>query len=100
MAIKKKVQEDKKVLENPDALAEKLDSAEEFLFNNKKLVAIIFGVLVVVAGGFFYYNYYTSTKNVEAQEQMFNAVFYFEQDSLDKALKGDGNNLGFLDIAD
>ena len=31
---------------------------------------------------------------------MFQAVYYFEADSLDKALNGDGNNLGFLDIAD
>jgi TolA-binding protein len=29
---------------------------------------------------------------------MFQAVFYFEADSLDKALNGDGNNLGFLAI--
>ena len=29
---------------------------------------------------------------------MFQAVYYFEADSLDKALQGDGNNLGFLEI--
>jgi TolA-binding protein len=31
---------------------------------------------------------------------MFQAVFYFEADSLNKALNGDGNNLGFLSIID
>ena len=31
---------------------------------------------------------------------MFQAVYYFEADSLDKALDGDGNNLGFLAIID
>ena len=31
---------------------------------------------------------------------MFQAVYYFEADSLDKALNGDGNNLGFLEIID
>ncbi|MEL7006031.1 MAG: tetratricopeptide repeat protein [Bacteroidota bacterium] len=29
---------------------------------------------------------------------MFQAIYYFESDSLDLALQGDGNNLGFLDI--
>ena len=31
---------------------------------------------------------------------MFQAVYYFEQDSLVKALNGDGNNYGFLEIID
>ena len=31
---------------------------------------------------------------------MFQAVYYFESDSLNKALNGDGINLGFLDIID
>ena len=31
---------------------------------------------------------------------MFQAVYYFEADSLDRGLNGDGNNLGFLDIID
>jgi TolA-binding protein len=31
---------------------------------------------------------------------MFQAVFYFEADSLNTALNGDGNNLGFLAIID
>src|SRR5690606_22276199 len=35
-----------------------------------------------------------------AQREMFQAVYYFEADSLDLALNGDGNNLGFLDIID
>src|SRR5690606_3114897 len=45
------------------------------------------------------FNYYKNNLNQEAQNQMFQAVFYFEADSLDRALNGDGNNLGFLDIA-
>jgi TolA-binding protein len=30
---------------------------------------------------------------------LFQAVYYFESDSLNKALNGDGNNLGLIDIA-
>ena len=31
---------------------------------------------------------------------MFQAVYYFEKDSLVQALNGDGNNYGFLEIID
>jgi TolA-binding protein len=31
---------------------------------------------------------------------MFQAIYYFEADSLSQALNGDGNNLGFIDIID
>ena len=31
---------------------------------------------------------------------MFQAIYYYESDSLDKALLGDGNNYGFIDIID
>jgi tetratricopeptide (TPR) repeat protein len=41
-----------------------------------------------------------NNQNNQAQIDMFQAVYYFEQDSLDLALHGDGNNYGFLDIID
>ncbi len=88
------------LLENPEAIAERLSRTEEFLENNK---IAVFGVLlgvVLLVGGFFGYRYYLSTQNDIAQAEMFQAVFYFEKDSLDYALNGDGNSLGFLTIAD
>ena len=39
-----------------------------------------------------------NNQNELAQDDMFQAVYYFEGDSLDLALRGDGNNYGFLDI--
>jgi tetratricopeptide (TPR) repeat protein len=42
---------------------------------------------------------YLSKKNDEAQSQMFQAQKYLEMDSLNLALNGDGNYLGFADIA-
>lgn len=44
--------------------------------------------------------YLKSNKNNDAQAEIFQAQFYFEQDSLDLALNGDGRNLGFLSIID
>ena len=57
-------------------------------------------IIIVVATGIFFLNYSKTTKNTEAQAEMFQAQYYFEQDSLDLALNGDGRNLGFLSIID
>tara|TARA_A100001015_G_scaffold317578_1_gene434956 strand:- start:298 stop:999 length:702 start_codon:yes stop_codon:yes gene_type:complete len=94
---KTKQDEGIEILEDPDMLASK---AEEFLSNkrNKNLVFGIGGVIAVVVAAFFVYQFYITNQNKEAQEEMFQAVFYFEADSLGQALNGDGNNLGFLDI--
>jgi len=98
---KTKTQQDEAIdiIENPDALATK---AEDF-FNEKKNQNLVFGIggviaLIIVA--FLGYRYYIGNQNNEAQQEMFQAVFYFEADSLGKALNGDGNNYGFLEIID
>lgn len=57
-------------------------------------------VIIVVATAIFLFNYNKTNKNTEAQAEMFQAQYYFEQDSLDLALNGDGRNLGFLSIID
>jgi tetratricopeptide (TPR) repeat protein len=88
------------LLENPEALKEKIVGAEHWLESNSKLViAAAVGIALLIAG-YFGFQYYKSNQNEEAQREMFQAVYYFEADSLDKALQGDGNNLGFADIID
>ncbi len=85
------------LLENPDALAGK---AEEF-FNEKRNQNILFGVLglaILIVGGLTFFRFQQTNKNAEAQREMYQAIYYFEQDSLGRALNGDGNNYGFLDI--
>jgi tetratricopeptide (TPR) repeat protein len=63
---------------------------------------IYIGVAVVVLGiaAFLGWKYYNGTRNQEAAAEIFAAEYYFEKDSLDKALKGDGEFRGFMDIAD
>lgn len=80
-------------------IGETLSKTEEFIFNNKKIIGIVVVVAIIVILGFFgYTRYYIGPKTIEATEQMFHAQKYFESDSLNKALYGDGNSLGFLDI--
>ena len=94
----KKVEHKHELVENPQALAEKLHGAETWIERNPKTtIGILAGVLLLV-GGYFGYQYYKENQEAEAQREMFQAVYYFEADSLDLALSGDGNNLGFLDI--
>ena len=80
-------------------IGETLSRTEAFIFNNQKILGIVITIVIIAILGFFGYNkYYLEPKSTEAAEQMFHAQQYFEADSLDKALYGDGNSLGFIDI--
>lgn len=94
----KKEEKKKEILESSDALAEKLEVAEGWIERNPKTMIGVASAILLVVGGYFLFNYYKNTKDQEAQQEMFQAIFYFESDSLELALNGDGNNLGFLDI--
>ncbi len=93
-----KKEETKDLLENPEVIAEKLEGAEHWVEENLKLVIGVLGAIALVVGGYFGYNYYIGGQDEQAQKEMFQAVRYFEADSLSIALKGDGNNLGFEQI--
>ena len=103
MAKKKSQEKHSKVeelLENPDALAEQFSKTEDFIENNKTLVFSVVGVIALAIASFFVFRYYVDNQNNIAQAELFQAVYYFEADSLDLALKGDGNNYGFIEIVD
>ncbi|MFM7854345.1 MAG: cytochrome C biosynthesis protein, partial [Flammeovirgaceae bacterium] len=67
---------------------------------NPKLIIGVLVALLAVVGGYFGFNYYKKIQNAEAQKEMFQAQRYWESDSLNLALNGDGNNLGLLQIID
>jgi tetratricopeptide (TPR) repeat protein len=88
--------------ENPQGLKnveETLTKTEQYLEENYKTLLIILGVVVLLVGIFWLVRLYQNKKNEEAQSQMFQAERWLELDSLKLALNGDGNYLGFLDIA-
>jgi tetratricopeptide (TPR) repeat protein len=88
--------------ENPQGLKnveETLTRTEQYLEENYKLLLSILGVAVVLVAGFWLGRLWLNKKNDEAQSQMYQAQRWLENDSLKLALNGDGNYLGFLDIA-
>jgi tetratricopeptide (TPR) repeat protein len=95
-----KKEESKNLLESADAIEEKLEGFENWVVKNPKVIIGILAVVVLIAAGYFGFNYYKGSQNEQAQKEMFQAVRYFEADSLNLALNGDGNNLGLLQIID
>ena len=86
------------LIENPEVLAEKIVPGEDFLKSNSKIFAGVLAVAIVLIGGILFFQYNTQQQNEKAQAEMFQAVYFFEQDSVDFALNGDGINKGFLNI--
>jgi tetratricopeptide (TPR) repeat protein len=76
-----------------------LTKTEQFLEENYKPLLITLGIIVGLVGIFWLTRIYLSKRSNEAQSQMYQAERYLEMDSLNLALYGDGNYLGFLDIA-
>ena len=78
-----------------------LTKTEQFLEANQKMIAIVIGAIVVITVGYLgLQKFYVEPRSKSAQDQMFMAQNYFEKDSFNLALNGDGNHLGFLDIID
>ena len=93
-----KKSEQNELIENPQVIAEKLVPGEDFLKRNSKIVVGILVGAAVLIGGILFFQYNTQQQNEKAQAEMFQAVYFFEQDSVDFALNGDGINKGFLTI--
>lgn len=82
-----------------DNIEQSLTKTEQFLENNAKQVGIVVGAVVAVVLLFFAYNtYVVGPKAEEAGKEMAKAIKWFETDSMDLALNGNGRYYGFLDI--
>lgn len=87
------------LLEDPDALATRLVETEDFVRRNRGLLLGLLALVVVAIAGAVGYYLWRSSQNEKAQAAMFQAVNYWEADSLNKALKGDGQYDGLEKIA-
>ncbi|MDR2293476.1 MAG: tetratricopeptide repeat protein [Prevotellaceae bacterium] len=91
----------KKEKENLQAVGEALGKGEKFLAENKtKIIRITASVIVVIIVIFGYIHFVEKPRANAAQEQISAAQRYFEIDSFNLALNGDGINLGFNEIID
>jgi tetratricopeptide (TPR) repeat protein len=96
MAKKKTSQHD-----NLQDIESALTRTEQFVEDNQKLITYIIGAIIVIAVGYLGLSkFIIQPRETDAQSQMFMAENYFEKDSFNLALNGDGNYLGFLDIID
>lgn len=76
-----------------------VERAKDFWERFGKTIAIALGAVVLVVGGYLAYkNFVAGPKEKKANDAIFRAQEYYGQDSLDKALKGDGQYPGFEKI--
>lgn len=93
--------EQKKHEDGFEQLEGALTSGEQFIEKNQKMIVNFVLILIVIIAGYFGYQRFVSEpKAKEAANQIFGAQNYFERDSFNLALNGDGNILGFVEIAD
>jgi tetratricopeptide (TPR) repeat protein len=96
MAKKKSQQAD-----NLQELESALTKTEQFIEENQKPITYAVGLIILVVIAYLgVTRFYIQPREKEAQSQIFMAENYFEQDSFNLAINGDGNYLGFLDIID
>ncbi len=78
-----------------------LSRTEQFIEDNQKaIMRVVTVLLILVAVILGSRRFYFMPRQKEALSQMFMAEKYFEMDSFNLALYGDGNYLGFIDIID
>lgn len=75
-----------------------LQKIENFFIERTNLALGIGGGILLVFLAIFGYRFYQNSQSTTAQEEMFAAVYAFEEDSLDRAINGYGSNFGLLDI--
>jgi tetratricopeptide (TPR) repeat protein len=81
-------------------IGETISKTEQFIEQNQKSLMTIIGAIVgIIALFIVYQNFYIEPMEKEAQAEMYMAEIYFQKDSFNLALNGDGQYLGFLDIA-
>ncbi len=78
---------------------EPLEGVQNYWGKWGKPASIVLAILIIGFGAWFAYNaWVVQPKEEKAQDAIFKAQQYFAQDSLRKALDGDGVNKGFLYI--
>jgi tetratricopeptide (TPR) repeat protein len=81
------------------AVEETLGRTEQWVENNQQLLSkIVFTIIGIIAIVLSYNNFYLDPLNEEANGELFASVNYFEKDSFNIALNGDGQYLSLLEV--
>ena len=76
-----------------------LSKTSDFFQANRNRIVLSFSVLLIVIGtAYAVFGIFLPNRQTEAQNMMYMAERYFENDSLTLAINGDGNFPGFLEI--
>ena len=82
-----------------EILVKRLNTTKDFFQRNKKISQMFLLVVVGIGVGIYLYLNYLRERRIQAYNELFPAVFYYEKDSVDKALNGDNNfTRGFISI--
>lgn len=81
---------------------EVINKSDEFIRKNRKtLIGAVVLILLVIGGIIAYNNLYKGPRISKAEEAIFKAEQYFERDSFQLALNGNGSDvMGFLQVID
>jgi tetratricopeptide (TPR) repeat protein len=67
---------------------------------SKPLMIASVAIIIAVGGYYIYQNFFKNPKEVKAADVLYKAEEYYRMDSLNLALNGDGQYLGFLKVMD
>ena len=92
---------DKKNVQQADTNELVIAKAKDFWTKyNKPVMIACAAIIVLVAGYYGYQSFIKKPQEDKAAEAMFKAEDYYRMDSVNKALNGDGQYMGFLKIID
>lgn len=90
---------DKKQMTEQDNADVVIARAKDFWGKWGNKLTILSAVIILAVGGWYVYQkYFRGPREIKASEAMFRAEDYFRKDSLNLALNGDGQALGFLKV--
>ncbi|HNI32815.1 MAG TPA: hypothetical protein PK628_07765, partial [Chitinophagales bacterium] len=97
MAKNKSTNTQKDILEKSDEQISQVFSDAEYFFDQYKniIIGVIAAVILGIGGWWAYNNLVKGPKESKAQDAIIYAQRYFDIDSMQLALKGDGKNIGF-----
>lgn len=77
-----------------------LSKTELWIEEHQKVIYGVIAAVIILAGIIWGVKALNERKNAHASEEIFTAQKYFEKESYDAALNGDGNYMGFAEVYD